>query len=169
MPHAQPPRHRVEDRAGGRHLGKTPPWGPRFVAAPWAQSGKSSRRRTGCGRSSRDAAPDPPAQAQGGGRRCDDRAVLAAIIFIAPSGCTWRQLPPVLGVPGGRSAGAVPAGPRPAPGGRILQRRQGEGPRLRCRGAPRLRASGCLTDVPAPRVNALSSTCMHQERRGPDP
>lgn len=35
---------------------------------------------------------------QGGGRRrVDDRAVLAAIIFVATSGCTWRQLPPVFG------------------------------------------------------------------------
>lgn len=37
-------------------------------------------------------------RAQGGGRRlCDDRAVLAAILFVATSGCTWRQLPPVFG------------------------------------------------------------------------
>ncbi|GAA1447012.1 hypothetical protein GCM10009602_35150 [Nocardiopsis tropica] len=35
---------------------------------------------------------------QGGGRRrADDREVLAAIIFVASSGCTWRQLPPVFG------------------------------------------------------------------------
>jgi len=32
-----------------------------------------------------------------GRRRCDDRAVLAAIVFVATSGCTWRQLPPVFG------------------------------------------------------------------------
>ncbi|WP_413254735.1 IS5 family transposase [Streptomyces pseudovenezuelae] len=45
-----------------------------------------------------DVAPEPPARAQGGGwRRCDDRAVLAAIIYVATSGCTWRQLPPVFG------------------------------------------------------------------------
>ncbi|MDF3142988.1 MULTISPECIES: IS5 family transposase [unclassified Streptomyces] len=45
-----------------------------------------------------DVAPEPPVRAQGGGRRrCDDRAVLAAIIFVATSGCTWRQLPPVFG------------------------------------------------------------------------
>ncbi|MET8906085.1 IS5 family transposase [Streptomyces sp. NPDC004538] len=45
-----------------------------------------------------DVAPEPPARAQGGGRRrCDDRAVLAAVIFVATSGCTWRQLPPVFG------------------------------------------------------------------------
>jgi transposase len=37
-------------------------------------------------------------RAQGGGRRrCEDRAVLAAIIFVAASGCTWRQAPPVFG------------------------------------------------------------------------
>ncbi|MFD8570513.1 IS5 family transposase [Streptomyces sp. NPDC059639] len=45
-----------------------------------------------------DVAPEPPIRVQGGGRRrCDDRAVLAAIIFVATSGCTWRQLPPVFG------------------------------------------------------------------------
>ncbi|GAA3081225.1 hypothetical protein GCM10020000_78910 [Streptomyces olivoverticillatus] len=33
---------------------------------------------------------------QGGGRRrAGDRECLAAIIFVATSGCTWRQLPPV--------------------------------------------------------------------------
>ncbi|MET9462859.1 transposase, partial [Streptomyces canus] len=33
---------------------------------------------------------------QGGGRRrAGDRETLAAIIFVATSGCTWRQLPPV--------------------------------------------------------------------------
>ncbi|MFB7260586.1 IS5 family transposase [Streptomyces nojiriensis] len=45
-----------------------------------------------------DVAPESPVRAQGGGRRrCDDRAVLAAIIFVATSGCTWRQLPPIFG------------------------------------------------------------------------
>ncbi|MGW0573811.1 IS5 family transposase [Streptomyces tauricus] len=45
-----------------------------------------------------NVAPGPPVRAQGGGRqRCDDRAVLAAIIFVATSGCTWRRLPPVFG------------------------------------------------------------------------
>ncbi|MFF8382020.1 IS5 family transposase [Streptomyces sp. NPDC015661] len=35
---------------------------------------------------------------QGGGRRrAGDREVLAAIVFVATSGCTWRQLPPVFG------------------------------------------------------------------------
>ncbi|MGW7367157.1 IS5 family transposase [Streptomyces sp. NPDC054841] len=43
-------------------------------------------------------APEPPVRPQGGGRRrADDRAVLAAILFVATSGCTWRQLPPVFG------------------------------------------------------------------------
>ncbi|GAA3506614.1 hypothetical protein GCM10019016_137290 [Streptomyces prasinosporus] len=37
---------------------------------------------------------------QGGGRRrSGDREALAAIIFMATSGCTWRQLPQVLGRP----------------------------------------------------------------------
>ncbi|MFF9984632.1 IS5 family transposase [Streptomyces erythrochromogenes] len=43
----------------------------------------------------------PPSEAirpQGGGRRrAGDRETLAAIIFVATSGCTWRQLPPVFG------------------------------------------------------------------------
>ncbi|MFD6127667.1 IS5 family transposase, partial [Streptomyces hydrogenans] len=35
---------------------------------------------------------------QGGGRRrAGDREALAAIIFVATSGCTWRQLPPAFG------------------------------------------------------------------------
>lgn len=43
-------------------------------------------------------APEPPVRPQGGGhRRCDDLTVLAAIIFGATSGCTWRQVPPVFG------------------------------------------------------------------------
>lgn len=43
-------------------------------------------------------APAPPRRAQGGGRRRHaDRAVLAAIVFAATSGCTWRQLPPAFG------------------------------------------------------------------------
>lgn len=33
----------------------------------------------------------------GGRRRVGDRAALAAIIFVATSGCTWRQLPSVFG------------------------------------------------------------------------
>ncbi|TXS52264.1 transposase [Streptomyces sp. t39] len=42
--------------------------------------------------------PSIPTRPQGGGRRrADDRAVLAAIIFVATSGGTWRQLPPVFG------------------------------------------------------------------------
>ncbi|MEU8952520.1 transposase, partial [Streptomyces sp. NPDC048489] len=45
-----------------------------------------------------DVALEPPVRKRGGGRRrCDDRAMLAAIIFVATSGCTWRQLPPVIG------------------------------------------------------------------------
>src|SRR3954468_10455077 len=42
--------------------------------------------------------PPKPTRPQGGGRRrYDDRQVLAAIVFVATSGCTWRQLPPVFG------------------------------------------------------------------------
>src|SRR6478735_2459568 len=38
---------------------------------------------------------------QGGGRRRHgDREVLAAIIFVATTGCTWRQLPPGFGPSG---------------------------------------------------------------------
>ncbi|NNJ03431.1 IS5 family transposase [Streptomyces sp. PKU-MA01144] len=43
--------------------------------------------------------PEAPVRPQGGGRRkADDRGVLAAILFVATSGCTWRQLPPMFGV-----------------------------------------------------------------------
>ncbi|MFJ2935974.1 transposase [Streptomyces sp. NPDC087219] len=35
---------------------------------------------------------------QGGGRRrAGDRECLAAIVFVATSGCTWRQVPPLFG------------------------------------------------------------------------
>ncbi len=35
---------------------------------------------------------------QGGGRRrAGDRECLTAIVFVATSGCSWRQLPPVFG------------------------------------------------------------------------
>lgn len=42
--------------------------------------------------------PEAPTRPQGGGRRRHgDREVLAAIIFMATTGCTWAQLPPVFG------------------------------------------------------------------------
>jgi len=45
--------------------------------------------------------PPAPTRPQGGGRRrCGDREVLAAIIFVATTGCTWRQLPSVFGPSG---------------------------------------------------------------------
>lgn len=38
--------------------------------------------------------PEAPSRPQGGGRRRQgDREVLAAIVFVATSGCTWQQLP----------------------------------------------------------------------------
>ncbi|WP_328380131.1 transposase [Streptomyces sp. NBC_00440] len=38
--------------------------------------------------------PKAPSRPQGGGRRRHgDREVLAAIVFVATSGCTWQQLP----------------------------------------------------------------------------
>uniref|UniRef100_UPI003EBCD621 transposase n=1 Tax=Nonomuraea sp. bgisy094 TaxID=3413781 RepID=UPI003EBCD621 len=37
--------------------------------------------------------PLPAKRPQGGGRRrADDRLILAAIVFVATTGCTWRQL-----------------------------------------------------------------------------
>ncbi|MFE1029683.1 transposase [Streptomyces sp. NPDC058818] len=40
--------------------------------------------------------PEAPSRPQGGGRRRHgDREVLAAIVFVATSGCTWQQLPPI--------------------------------------------------------------------------
>jgi transposase len=45
--------------------------------------------------------PSAPVRPQGGGhRRRGDREVLAAIIFVATSGCTWNQLPPGFGLSG---------------------------------------------------------------------
>lgn len=47
--------------------------------------------------------PEAPTRPQGGGRRRHgDREVLAAIVFVATSGCTWQQLP---------SASFGPSGP----------------------------------------------------------
>ncbi|WP_143661747.1 transposase, partial [Streptomyces sp. st170] len=38
--------------------------------------------------------PEAPSRPQGGGRRRHgDREVLAAIVFVATSGCTWQHLP----------------------------------------------------------------------------
>jgi transposase len=49
---------------------------------------------------SQRVAPEAPTRPQGGGRRRHgDREVLAAIIFVATSGC-WAQLPPVFGPSG---------------------------------------------------------------------
>jgi transposase len=49
----------------------------------------------------RSVAPATPTRPQGGGRRrYGDREVLAAIVFVATSGCAWRQLPPVFGPSG---------------------------------------------------------------------
>ncbi|GAA2068367.1 hypothetical protein GCM10009801_16540 [Streptomyces albiaxialis] len=51
--------------------------------------------------------PPAPERPQGGGRRSAvggrrrrGREVLAAIIFVATTGCTWNQLPPGLGPSG---------------------------------------------------------------------
>jgi transposase len=45
--------------------------------------------------------PPAPVRPQGGGRRRHgDREVLAAIVFVATSGCTWAQLPPSFGPSG---------------------------------------------------------------------
>ncbi len=48
--------------------------------------------------------PEAPSRPQGGGRRrYGDREVLAVIIFVATTGCTWAQVPPVFG-PSGATA-----------------------------------------------------------------
>lgn len=48
--------------------------------------------------------PAAPVRPQGGGRRrYGDRHVLAAIVFVATTGCTWRQLPSGFG-PSGATA-----------------------------------------------------------------
>ncbi|GAA3424593.1 hypothetical protein GCM10018953_17760 [Streptosporangium nondiastaticum] len=42
--------------------------------------------------------PPAPTRPQGGGRRRDDnRMILTAIVYVATTGCAWRQLPPVSG------------------------------------------------------------------------
>ncbi|QXE39525.1 IS5 family transposase [Streptomyces sp. GMY02] len=49
--------------------------------------------------------PEAPSRPQGGGqRRHGDREVLAAIVFVATSGCTWQQLPTASFGPSGATA-----------------------------------------------------------------
>ncbi len=49
--------------------------------------------------------PEVPSRPQGGGRRRNgDREVLAAIGFVATSGCTWQQLPSASFGPSGATA-----------------------------------------------------------------
>jgi hypothetical protein len=56
-----------------------------------------------------DAAREGPRRPQGGGRRrVDDRAVLAAIVYVAQAGCSWWKLPvELLGVTPGDGAWQV--------------------------------------------------------------
>lgn len=43
--------------------------------------------------------PDAPQRHQGGGRRrLDDRAVLAAILYVLQTGCAWSALPTSFGI-----------------------------------------------------------------------
>lgn len=58
--------------------------------------------RTVCGSCSSGWCRSAPVRPQGGGRRRQhgDREVLAAIVFVATSGCTWNQLPPGFGPSG---------------------------------------------------------------------
>jgi transposase len=43
--------------------------------------------------------PDSPQRHQGGGRRrLDDRAVLAAVVYVLRTGCAWSVLPVSLGI-----------------------------------------------------------------------
>lgn len=62
--------------------------------------------------------PEAPSRPQGGGRRRHgDREVLAAIVFVATSGCTWQQLPSAsFGRPGRRPTGGSRSGRRPGCG-----------------------------------------------------
>jgi transposase len=57
--------------------------------------------------------PVPAPRPQGGGkRRADDRAVLAAIVYLVQAGCSWRKLPAsLLGVSRRRCTGGSPSGP----------------------------------------------------------
>lgn len=49
--------------------------------------------------------PEAPSRPQGGGRRrYGDREVLAAIAFVATSGCTWQQVPSASFGPSGAMA-----------------------------------------------------------------
>lgn len=49
--------------------------------------------------------PEAPSRPQGGGRRRHgDREVLASIVFVATSGCTWQQPPSASFGPSGATA-----------------------------------------------------------------
>lgn len=61
--------------------------------------------------------PPPPKRPQvGGHRRRGDQGELAAIIFVATSGCTWNQLPPRFGLSGVTAFPRFTEGPRPGCG-----------------------------------------------------
>ncbi len=57
----------------------------------------ASRTRTAEPPSRRAAEPPPTHTRVAEPEWTGDRETLAAIIFVATSGCTWRQLPPVFG------------------------------------------------------------------------
>ncbi|WTG69806.1 transposase [Streptomyces sp. NBC_00040] len=58
--------------------------------------------------------PAAPVRPQGGGRRrYGDWQVVAAIVFVATTGCTWRQLPPGFGPSGPTAHRPSPSGARP--------------------------------------------------------
>jgi transposase len=53
--------------------------------------------------------PEAPTRPQGGGRRRHgDREVLAAIVFVATSACTWQQVPSASFGPWGVTAHRLP-------------------------------------------------------------
>ena len=57
------------------------------------------------------AVPPAPTRPQGGGRRLvGGRVILSAIVYVATTGCAWRQLPPVSAPPGRRCTAASPSG-----------------------------------------------------------
>ncbi|EDY62620.1 isjp4 transposase [Streptomyces pristinaespiralis ATCC 25486] len=58
--------------------------------------------------------PEAPSRPHGGRRRHGDREVLAAIVFVATSGCPWQQLPTASFGPSGAMAHRrLPSGRRP--------------------------------------------------------
>ncbi|MFF9428357.1 DUF6228 family protein [Streptomyces sp. NPDC014746] len=87
----------------------------KFEATTWHAAGEDMRNLTAEVHTFIAHVPSVEVKRQqsAGRRRACDREALATIIFVATSGCTWRQFPPVSDRAGPRSTAALPSCQRP--------------------------------------------------------